>query len=259
MPEESFIKLRKFYTVVSLFCWIVAFSKMLSYFIPHLTESYQYGLCVFGVFYTSGWWATWLGIYSYVCSCHKLQVQAFVDSMKSLYGFSSRTQLDEEKVVANLLKKFQNLRICLQHSQEDFSKVISFCVAYNIYDVAAFSIVYWKDSSENYSLTQYIITVAFDLFGIVFKLYPAAIVNQELHKVVLTAGDFCDPDLETGAVPKERSAFYQYLFLHEQDLGMTILGVKITSKVTVSIFVTLTSLGLGFLYYAVPFLEKLKV
>ena len=96
-------------------------------------------------------------------------------------------------------------------------------------------------------------------------------VGQALHNIVFYAGEQCHPNpylfklpkeklsADLFHLPKQRFAFYRYVFLREENLGLHVLGVKITSGLTVGFVMTLITSGLTFLKYAIPFIENLKL
>lgn len=256
ISQQKYHKMRYIYNSMFLLNWMVGFTYFYYHFQPYFISMFHY--IIFGVvlFYSLGWWSMFLGIYNYICSCNKLQVQSFIQSMKLLYGYSSGSDSSEQQCVSKNLESFTELRISLQQTEQDFSNIISFSVAYNVVDLIIYSIAYWNLAFIKYDIWQYVAGVIFDVISILLTLYPAAIVNQELHEAVITAGSFCSPDGNRDSPSEERSLFYHYLFLREQDLGMNILGVKITPKVTVSIFATLTSMGLAILYHGSFYLHS---
>ena len=100
--------------------------------------------------------------------------------------------------------------------------------------------------------------------GIIFicifaNLFPAAMIGQALHTIVFCAGEHCDPSADLIHLPKQRFIFFRYVFLREENLGLHVLGVKISSSLTVGFAMTLITAGLTFLKYAIPFIENLKL
>ena len=245
------------YTLISLLLWILGSAFFYVHWLPFFERTYHYVIYGVTLFYTIGWWACWLSVYGFVCHVHKDQIDIFIRRISNSYAYSTRTTVAEEACVVDLLRKFHELRKWLSETQENFSKIISFAVAYHIMDLFLFSFAYWSNDFGDYPIWQYIGGVVFDLSSILMKLYPAAVVSQALHDVVAVTGSHCYPDINTGLIPKERFAFYQFIYLREQDLGFSILGVKVTSKVTVGIFVTIATATLTFLKYIVPYLANL--
>jgi len=254
---SSIRKLTKFYSWLSIFIWVVVF---VFFFFHHRTEclkTFYMVSYVIVLLYCTGWWSAWLCVYSFICSAHKIQIEQYVYQMKEKYGYSTRTIEAEETCIQELIEKFTIIRNCISQSQKDFEKIVSLSVTCFLVDSIMFSVAYWKDDTKEFPLWQYAVGISFDFVGIMFKLYPAAVVNQTLHEIVRVSGEHCYPDIDIGETPKQRFIFYQFLFMREQDLGMQILGVKITSKLTVGVFVTIATLALTFLHYVVPFLKRL--
>ena len=252
-------KLSRMYSLVSIVLWGLS----LVFYICHFRSSFLnlfYTSCyVVILVFCTGWWATWLAFYGFMCSIHKKKIQGFAYTMKERYGYSSRCVEAEEKCIQSLIEDFTHIKNSIAKTQKDFEKIVSFVVTCVILDAILYSVAYWKHEYREFPMWQYIAGIAVDFVSIMFKLYPAAIVNQTIHTIVQVSGEHCYPDIETGETPKQRFIFYQFLFLREQDLGMYILGVRITSKLTVGVFVTIATVALTFLHFVVPFLNSLSL
>ena len=252
-------KLSRMYSLISIILWGLAFSFYFFHFRSSFLSPFYTVCYVTIIVFCTGWWATWLTLYGFMCSVHKKQIEGFVYMMKEKYGYSSRCAEAEENCIRILIENFTLIKNSIDRTQRDFEKIISFIVTCVILDAILFSVAYWKNKSPEFPLWQYIFGIAFDFVSIMFKLYPAAIVNQTIHSIVQVSGEHCYPDIDIGETPKQRFVFYQFLFLREQNLGMHILGLRITSKLTVGIFVTIATVALTFLHYVVPFLNRLSI
>ena len=223
---------------------------------PFFKEVWQYIVYGLTVFYTTGWWATWLSIYGFVCHMHKLQAQIFMEKMQELFQLSNRGQKDERERVGKLLGWYNELNRWIERTQSEFGIIVSFAMAYHTLHAVVFSIAYWEqDFGVDYSLLQYIFGMAFDLASIAIKLFPAAIVSAALHLVTRRAGNECYPHYFYVYMPRERFQFYQHLSIREQTVGLRILGVKITVRIAVGIFVTI---GTGLITFLRFVLVNLK-
>ena len=256
---KSIEKLSKMYSAISLILWSLSFVFFYFHYHADLFSTFFKVCYLVVLFFCNGWWAIWLTVYSFVCSVHKMQIEQFINQMQEKYGYSTRTLAAEENCIRDLIKGFTTVKNSIQRSHKDFEKLISFSVIYTLLDVVIFSVAYWKNDYTEFPLWQYIIGIAFDFLSVLFRLYPAAVVNQSLHDIVRVSGEHCYPDIDQGETPKQRFIFYQFLYLREQDLGMQVLGLKITSKLTVGIFVTIATVALAFLHYVVPFLKHLSL
>ena len=256
-------QLSRIYTCVSVLLWISGGLFLYFHWIPlfcrfkwPLVSYILYGVAVF---LTTGWWACWLGLYGFVCHVHKLRINRYCQELNFIYGYSDLSTSIETTNVAILLDKFHDIRFTLTKTNKDLRFIISFAMIFHVLDLFIFTLAYWNyDFGDDYPIWHYVGGVAFDILSILLKLYPAATVAQALHNVVIRAGEHCYSNNKICNLPKERFIFYRYVFLREENLGLHVLGVKITSKVAVSFAMTLITAGLTFLRYAIPFIEHLQ-
>ena len=238
-------KLSRAYSLLSMVAWMLSSLFFYMHWLPFFKEVWHYAVYGLTVFYTTGWWAMWLSIYGFVCHMHKLQAQIFIEKMQELFQNSNRGPKDERERVGKLLGMYNELNRWIERTQSEFGIIISFAMAYHTIDAIVFSVAYWdQDFGVDYPLLQYIGGMAFDLASIAMKLYPAAIVSAALHLITRRAGNECYPHYFYVYMPMERFQFYQHLSIREQTVGLRILGVKITVRIAVGIFVTIIT-GLG--------------
>ena len=247
-------KIRYIYTALSCVMWVT----MSTYFVKHwegfFTNKYlSYGLTASiytqVIVVTMGWWAAWLSLYGYVCHIHVYQIKLYDKHMKETFSEANETS---DECIGHLLFEFNELYHWLELTQKDFSKIISFAVAYHIMDIFVFSCAYWTESfGTNYPIYNFIGTIFFDTFSISIKLYPAAIVCKAVHELVVSAGIKCMSSSMTH-IPNERFSFYRHIFFREQDMGFLILGIKITMRLTVGIFVSLATVSVTFIKFLLP-------
>lgn len=252
----------KIYTMLSLFLWICGFGFFYRHWIKYAfpTHNAFYFICIASIIYMTGCWACWLSIYAFVCQVHKIQIDLYCLKMKNNYGYSSRTEAAEVSCVTNLLYHFHDIREWTERSQDDFSKIISIGAMHHILNITMFALAYFKNEFEiHFTGWLFMVGILFDVISILMKLYPAGVVSQSLHNIVLIAGENCNLHLDGKELPKERLTFYQFVLMREEDMGFYILGVKITSKFAVGLFTTITTAGLTFFYYAKPYLQKIPV
>ncbi|XP_047130445.1 uncharacterized protein LOC124810153 isoform X1 [Hydra vulgaris] len=255
--EEDLKKLRKMryiYTFLSFIMW----ATMSLYFIKHWERffknqilSYELTAVIYiqVIVVTMGWWASWLSLYGYVCHIHVHQIKLYDKHMKDTFSKANNTN---DECIGHLLFEFNELHHWLELTQKDFSKIISFAVAYHIMDIFVFSYAYWTDSfGKNYPIYNFVGTIFFDTISIAIKLYPAALVCKAVHEIVISVGIECLSNC-TSHIPNERFSFYRHLFFIEQDMGFLILGVKITMRLTVGIFVSLATASITFIKFLLP-------
>lgn len=237
--------LSRYYSLFSLTVWILAGVFFYMHWLPFFNKIWHHVLYAITVFYTTGWWAMWLSVYGFVCHVHALQATIFTEKMQEVFQISNRSREEETIRVGMLLGRYNELNRWIERTQGEFGKIISFAMAYHTIDAIVFSIAYWDhDFGDDYSLLQYVGGMTFDLASIAIKLYPAAVVSAALHYVTRRAGNECYPHYYNVKLPAERFQFYQHLSLREQSAGLRILGVKITVRIAVGIFVTILT-GLG--------------
>lgn len=249
--SKSITKLSKIYTALSTFLWVICFAFFYAHWSPFFYRWWHYLVYSVALFYACGFWASWLSLYGFVCHVHRIQVMNFRKEMRDLLSHTN-VELEEDKQhVTNLFMKFHELEDWLNRSQANFSMIISFSVAYHIGGMCAFSVAYWSHVyGRDYPIWQYAGGMLFDLLSILIKLYPAAVLCQALHDTMVSAGGLClSGSLRN--IPYDRINFYQFLYLRDQDIGFRILGVKITSKLTVGIFVTIATAAATFLRYSI--------
>ena len=246
---------RYVYSCISLTMWVAMTIFFVFHWLPFFSKTWQCIVYTVLLAFTMGWWATWLSLYGYVCHVHRNQIFIYKSYMEKKLS-SSPQQVDDElerKHAGHLLLEFNELQLWLDQTQKHFSNIISFAVAYHILDIFVFTYAYWHGSfGEHYPIWQYAGTITYDTLSILIKLYPAALVSQALHNTVISAGDHCYPDDFPDVIPYHRFNFFQHLFLREQDMGFRILGVKITLKLTVAIFVTVATATLTFIRLTLP-------
>ena len=267
----------KIYTYISIALWFLGGAFFYVHWIPLFPESkrtllYYYFFYGVVVFLSTGWWACWLGLYGFVCHLHKLQINYYCLDLNYMFGYSNRSIDIETSTVAILLDKFHVIRSWLDQTHKMFRIIISISIISHFIDLLIFSFAYWThDFGDDYGIWHYIGGIAFDILSIFANLCPAAMVGQASYKIVFYAGEHCDPSsylfqlpkdklsADSFHLPKPRFAFYRYVFLREENLGLHFLGVKITPNLTVGFAMTLITSGLTFLIYAIPFIENLKL
>ena len=246
--------LSRIYTLISVLLWVLSAAFFYVHWVPFFKEIWHFVLYFVTVLYTTGWWAAWLSIYGYVCHLHTLQAQIFIENMQEHYKNSDRSSETEKRCVGELLSEYNEIQRWIERTQHDFGKIISFAIAYHVIDIVVFTIAFWHaDFGEKYSLWQFVGGVGFDLASIALKLGPTAVVSGAVHRMTRRAGKECYPDPFAQGMPSERMIFYQHLSLREQDLGLRILGVKISVRIAVGIFVTIVTALATFLRFAIPF------
>eukprot|EP00795_Rhopilema_esculentum_P016399 gene16399-7804_t len=239
---EHRVKIRflsRMYSAFSLGMWILAAVFFYIHWLPFFNRTWHHIVYGFTVIYTTGWWSSWLSIYGFVCHIHALQAQIFVERMQEVFQNSNRSRADERRRVGLLLGVYNELSRWIERTQREFGKIISFAMAYHTIDAIVFSIAYWdRDFGTNYSILQYVGGIAFDLASIAIKLYPAAVVSAAVHYITRRSGNECYPHHTLIDMPLERFQLYEHLSIRENMIGLRILGVKVTVRIAVGIFVT---------------------
>ena len=244
--------LSRLYTVFSMAVWALGATFFYAHWVPFFTEFWHYILYGITVGYTTGWWASWLSIYGFVCHIHAVQAQIFVERMQEKFQCSNRSREQERNRVGALLGMYNEFNRWIERTQSDFGKIVSFAMAYHAIDIVVFSIAYWdQDFGKKYSILQYAGGVIFDLASIAIKLYPAAVVSTAVHYISRRAGSECYPHHTLVDMPLERFQFYEHLSMREQIIGLRILGVKVTVRIAVGIFVTLVTALATFLRFVI--------
>ena len=257
-------QLSRIYTCISVLLWILGGLFLYFHWIPLFRRFkwplVSYILYGFAVILTAGWWACWNGFSGFVCHLHKFQINRYCRELDFMYGYSDLSTSIETINVAILLDKFHDIRFSLTQANKDLRFIISFAMIFHVLYLFIFTLTYWShDFGDDYFIWHYVGRIAFNILSILLKLYPAATVGQALHDVVIHAGEHCYSNNKICHLPKERFILYRYVFLREENLGLHVLGVKITSKVAVGFVMTFITAGLTFLRYAITFIEHLEI
>ncbi|XP_078342092.1 uncharacterized protein LOC144627940 [Oculina patagonica] len=238
-------QISRWYTFMSVLLWGLCTAFQMVHWFPFFTKWWHYAVYIPAVVYIAGWWGTWLSIYGFVCHVHSLQIDIVIKEMKS----------KESKPTTILQKHFQ-LQSSLERTQKDFNVIISLAIAYHFLDLIVFSFAYFSSAFGNdYPIWQYVGTVLFDLISIIFKLYPPAIVAAASHRMVIQASKRCQLHLTPLAteLPHEDMQLFQYMAWRESDMGLKILGIRITVELTMKILMTIITAAISFvsfLYHA---------
>ena len=197
------------------------------------------------VVYITGWWATWLSIYGFICHVHSLQINTVKEKIRM-----------RERRPISILREHFELQQSIEKTQKDFNVIISMAVAYHILDLLVFSFAYFNSAfGSDYPIWQYVGTVLFDLLSIIFKLYPPALVAAASHRIVVEASKGCRRSLHSADLPTEDIQLFQYMALCEPDMGLKILGIRITVELTVKILMTIVTVGVSFIAFVIPRLK----
>ena len=97
-----------------------------------------------------------------------------------------------------------------------------------------------------YPVVCFILGITVDVLSISMKLLPAAKVSSALHDLTLAVSDLC-VTTTSGVFNEKLFMLYQYIYIAEQDMGYRIMGVKISMRLTASLFIAFISL-LGSLF-----------
>ena len=158
-----------------------------------------------------------------------------------------------------ILQKHFQLQTSLEQTQKDFNFIISLALAYHTLDLIIFSFAYFSSAfGTDYPIWQYVGAVLFDFISITFKLYPPAIVAAASHRLVVQASKRCHPQLPplTNDLPLEDMQLFQYMAWRESDLGLKILGIRITVELAMKIFMTISTAAISFVAFVIPKLNK---
>ena len=237
----------RWYTLGSIVLWLLGAAFFIIHWLPFLSAFWQYVLYILTAVYTTGWWAAWLSIYGFVCHVHSLQVDTLIEEMKS-----------KECKPSTILRKHHQLQLSLERTQKDFNIVISFALAYHAADLIVFSFAYFNSSfGDEYQLWQYVGGVLFDLISIIVKLYPPAIVAAAVHRTVVQASRRCQLNVTPliTNLPIEDMQLFQYIALCESDMGLKILGIRITVELSMKILMTIVTAAISFVAFVVPRLK----
>lgn len=245
--QQKLNRIARWYTLMSASLWALGAVFFIIHWLPFFSELWHYAVYITVVVYATGWWATWLSVYGFVCHVHSLQIDTVIGQMKS-----------HELKPTEILKKHHQLQTSLETTQADFNIVISFALAYHVIDVITFSFAYFSSSfGENYKLWQYAGGVLFDLVSIVVKLYPPSVVAAAVHRIVVQASKRCQLKVTswTADLPVEDIQLFQYMALCESDMGLKILGIRITVDLTMKILMTLMTGAVSFVAFVIPKLQ----
>ena len=245
-PYQTRLRKRaQFYTWLSVALWLLSATFFVFHWMPFLTSIWHYVVYTIVIVYTTGWWAVWLSIYAFVCHVHCLQIDVLVDSIRS-----------KEATPVQVLYKQQHLRNSLERTQQDFNFIISFAISYHALDIIIFSFAYYDYAfGKNYELWQYAGGVAFDLVTILIKLFPPALVAAAVHRSVSEAAKRCDVTPLMENMPDEDMRLFQYMASCEHDMGLKILGIRITVELVGTILMTIVTGAVSFVAFVVPRLE----
>ncbi|XP_078342094.1 uncharacterized protein LOC144627942 [Oculina patagonica] len=217
---------------------------------PFFTKWWHYAVYIPAIVYIAGWWGTWLSIYGFVCNVHSLQIDTVIEEMKS-----------RECKPTTILQKHFQLQSSLERTQKDFNVIISLAIAYHVLDFVVFSFAYFTSAFGNtsdYPIWQYVGAVLFYLISVIFKLYPPAIVAAASHRMVIQASKRCQLHLTPLAteLPLEDMQLFQYMAWRESDMGLKILGIRITIQLTMKILITISTAAISFVAFVMTWLNK---
>ena len=97
--------------------------------------------------------------------------------------------------------------------------------------------------------------MVFDLVTILIKLFPPAVVAAAVHRSVTEAARRCDVTPLMKNMPEEDMSLFQYMVSCEHDMGLKILGIRITVELVGTILMTLVTVGVSFVAFVVPRLK----
>ena len=246
--KQKLNRISIWYTVMSLFLWTLCAAFFMVHWFPFFSKWWHYAVYILAVVYISGWWGTWLSIYGFVCHVHSLQIDTVIEEMKS-----------KECKPTTILQKHFQLQSSLGRTQKDFNVIISLALAYHALDLIIFSFAYFSSAfGSDYPIWQYVGTVLFDLTSIIFKLYPPAIVAAASHRIVVQASKRCQLHLipQATELPLEDMQLFQYMAWRESDIGLKILGIRITVELAMKILMTISTAAISFVAFVIPWLNK---
>ena len=245
--HQKLSRVARWYTLMSFCLWVLGAAFFIIHWLPFLSKPWQYVVYIVVAVYTTGWWSTWLSIYGFACHVHSLQIDVVVDEMKAI-----------DCTPVAIMQKHSQLQISLERTQKDFNVIISFALAYHVADLIIFSFAYFSFSfGSTYELWQYVGGVIFDLISIIVKLYPPAIVAAAVHRIVVQASkryQFQVTPMSTD-LPLEDMQLFQYIAWCEADMGLKILGIRITVELAMKIFMTIVTAAISFVAFVVPRLK----
>ena len=241
--EQCCQKLRRiarWYSLMSVFLWGICAAFFMMHWFPFFSKPWHYAVYVPVIVCIAGWWGTWLTIYGFVCHVHSLQIDVVIQpEMKSA-----------ELNATTIFKKFSQLQTSLEETQKDFNVIISLALAYHTVDLIVFSFAYLSSAfGSDYPLWQFVGTVLFDLTTLIFKLYPPAIVAAAVHRIVVQACKRCRESFVTTDLPLEDMQLFQYMALCEPDMGLKILGIRITVELSMKILMAIFTAAISFVSF----------
>lgn len=238
-------RISRWYTLMSVCLWVTCAAFFMVHWFPFFSKSWHYAVYIPVILYIAGWWGTWLSIYGFVCHVHSLHIDTVVDEMKS-----------RECRSTYIVQKHSQLLTSLERTQKDFSLIISLALAYHALDLIIFSFAYFNsDFGSDYPIWQYIGTVIYDLISIIVKLYPPAIVAAASHRIVVQAAKRCHMTTTSTHLPLEDMQLYQCIAWSEKDMGLKILGIRITVELAMKIFMTIITAAVSFVAFVIPRLK----
>ena len=245
--HRKLIRIARLYTFMSVCLWGLCAAFFMVHWFPFFSKTWHYAVYIPVVIYLGGWWGTWLSIYGFVCHVHSLQIDTLVEEMKS-----------RECCSTNIVYKHSQILTSLDKTQKDFCFIISSALAYHALDLIVFSFAYFNSAfGKNYPIWQYAGTVIYDLISIIVKLYPPAIVAAASHRTVAQAAKRCQLQVTSTStgLPLEDMKLFQCLAWCEKDMGLKILGIRITVERAMKIFVTIVTAAVSFVAFVIPRLK----
>ena len=242
--HQKIARIAKAYTFISLSLWGLCTAFTIVHWFPFFSKTWHYVAYTVVIVFTAGWWSTWLSIYGFVCHAHSLQIDTVVEEMNS-------TQLTR----SGILYKHSIILSSLERTQKDFGVIISLAVTYHAVDLIVYSFAYFNGAfGKDFPTWHYIGTVSFDLVSISVKLYPPAVVAAAAHRMVMQACKRCQAQVTPTStdLPTKDMQVYQYLSSCEKDMGLKILGIRITVELATKIFVTIVTAMTSFVAFVIP-------
>ena len=241
--HQKISRIAKAYTFISLSLWGLCTAFNIVHWFPFFSKTWHYVAYTVVIGFIAGWWSTWLSIYGFVCHAHSLQIDTVVEEIKS-------TQLTRPSI----LYKHSVILSSLERTQKDFGVIISLALTYHALDLIVFSFAYFNGTfGKHYPIWQYIGTVIYDLVSISVKLYPPAVVAAAARRMVMQACKRCQAQVTSTStdLPTEDMQVFQYLSWCEKDMGLKILGIRITVELATKIFVTIVTAMTSFVAFVI--------
>lgn len=245
--HQKLSRIARWYTLTSCCLWGLCAAFFMVHWFPFFSKPWHYALYIPVVVYIAGWWGTWLSIYGFVCHTHSLQIDTVVEEMNS-----------EETKSSTILYKHSQIVTSIEKTQKDFGIIISLALAYHALDLIIFSFAYFNSAfGKDYPIWQYAGTVIYDLISVIVKLYPPAIVAAASHRIVTKACKRCQLQVTAMSIqlPSEDILVFQCLSWCEKDMGLKILGIRITVELAMKIFVTIVTAAVSFVAFVIPRLK----